>query len=520
MHTGFPAGNSDEDESEFTSMACSELREELGIEVDPKELVPLIDTGISINPSLTDDLVYLYYFSREVSLEWLKAMDGRSTGCHDEGEFLTIRVHKISELAIMPTTSTLIALPLLEKALSNDSSNSGQCVISPDAVLVKDPNRPLVSILCVVKNGAKTIRRCIESVLAQDYPNLEFIVQDGASTDGTQKIFRDYQDQRIRLVSEPDSCGEEGFFRALRRATGDIIGFCLADEELLHHAAQWAVDNMLRYTEAGAIYGDLYMTDAEGNITCSVSQLDFDLTQFICRRLYPHMCATFIRRSALLTIGLNDRDWPLDVGDTELFLRLGLKFPIIHAPGIISKYSYHPQEMSMNPDFINNLMLGTIRLMEDFFTDPLLPDNLKAIKNRAFGNLYLNFAGQYIISDTLRKTSVSFSNIADLFAKAFQYQPDADYAETVGRTLFDYAVNLFKEKQFSESVICMDLLESKNLTTTNLYYLQALALMHCGRMPEAEAYAKKELRQTPEHNGANMIVKIYQLLQFLHQKVS
>ncbi len=121
MHTGFPAGNSDEDESDFTSMACSELREELGIEVDPKELVPLIDTGISISPSLTDDLVYLYYFSRKVSLEWLKAMDGRSTGCHREGEFLTIRLHKISDILMMPTISTLIAIPLLEKALSDYS---------------------------------------------------------------------------------------------------------------------------------------------------------------------------------------------------------------------------------------------------------------------------------------------------------------------------------------------------------------------------------------------------------------
>jgi glycosyltransferase involved in cell wall biosynthesis len=78
-----------------------------------------------------------------------------------------------------------------------------------------DNPKPLVSIFSVVKNRAYTIRRCVESVLSQDYSNIEFIIQDGASTDGTLAILQDYATkypQAIKLVSQPDASAEEGFF--------------------------------------------------------------------------------------------------------------------------------------------------------------------------------------------------------------------------------------------------------------------------------------------------------------------
>ena len=71
-------------------------------------------------------------------------------------------------------------------------------------------DRPLVSIICFCKNRASMIARCMESVLNQTYDYLEFVVQDGASTDGTLDILREYQrrDPRIMIVSEPTgTCG-------------------------------------------------------------------------------------------------------------------------------------------------------------------------------------------------------------------------------------------------------------------------------------------------------------------------
>ena len=89
---------------------------------------------------------------------------------------------------------------------------------------------PLVSNILPVINRAGTIRRCIDSLLAQDYPNFEIIVQDAASTDGTLEILKSYGD-KIQLFSEPDSGPEEGRCRAKKRAKGDIVSYCYSDEE-------------------------------------------------------------------------------------------------------------------------------------------------------------------------------------------------------------------------------------------------------------------------------------------------
>jgi glycosyltransferase involved in cell wall biosynthesis len=79
---------------------------------------------------------------------------------------------------------------------------------------------PLVSIFMFVRNGAPSVRRAVDSVLAQAHPNIEFVVQDAASTDGTLEILKSYG-QRIKLVSEPDAGPHEGLWRVLARCTGE-----------------------------------------------------------------------------------------------------------------------------------------------------------------------------------------------------------------------------------------------------------------------------------------------------------
>src|SRR4029453_12589837 len=88
---------------------------------------------------------------------------------------------------------------------------------------------PLVSILVVSKNAARTIERCLASLLAQDHPRLHIAVQDGASCDGTVGILRSYGD-RLDVVSTPDRDQNEAFLRGIARCRGDAVGFCWGDE--------------------------------------------------------------------------------------------------------------------------------------------------------------------------------------------------------------------------------------------------------------------------------------------------
>ena len=87
-------------------------------------------------------------------------------------------------------------------------------------------------------NSAATIGRTITSVLSQNYPNLEYIIVDGASTDNTLDRVRSYGDRITHVLSEPDHGISEAFNKGIRMATGDVIGIINSDDYLLAGALQ------------------------------------------------------------------------------------------------------------------------------------------------------------------------------------------------------------------------------------------------------------------------------------------
>lgn len=87
-----------------------------------------------------------------------------------------------------------------------------------------------VSIITSCFNRERTIRGCIESVLGQDYPDIEYIVVDGASTDNSLAVIKEYEDRITHIVSEPDRGMYEAINKGIRMATGDIIGLVHSDD--------------------------------------------------------------------------------------------------------------------------------------------------------------------------------------------------------------------------------------------------------------------------------------------------
>ena len=87
------------------------------------------------------------------------------------------------------------------------------------------PGKPLVSILTAVFNGAQFLEETIQSVLNQDYGNIEFIVIDGGSTDGTQDVIRQYEHAIDYWISEPDSGISDAFNKAVLLSSGDYLNF-------------------------------------------------------------------------------------------------------------------------------------------------------------------------------------------------------------------------------------------------------------------------------------------------------
>lgn len=114
---------------------------------------------------------------------------------------------------------------------------------------------PLVSIVTPSFQSARFIERTIESVLAQDYPRIEYIVMDGASTDGTVDILRRYGD-RLRWVSAPDGGAADAINRGFTQSSGSIFGWLNSDDVYLPGAVSTAVRRLAASPAADVIYGE------------------------------------------------------------------------------------------------------------------------------------------------------------------------------------------------------------------------------------------------------------------------
>lgn len=121
-------------------------------------------------------------------------------------------------------------------------------------------------MITVVFNAQETIAQCIQSVINQKYKNVEHIIIDGGSTDGTLQIVNQYRSSIKILVSEPDKGIYDAMNKGITLATGDIIGTlnaddCLTDDGVLTTVAQGFLDPAIE-----AVYGDLNMVGQDGRI--------------------------------------------------------------------------------------------------------------------------------------------------------------------------------------------------------------------------------------------------------------
>jgi glycosyltransferase involved in cell wall biosynthesis len=292
---------------------------------------------------------------------------------------------------------------------------------------------PLVSIFMFVRNGAPSIRRAIDSVLAQTHPNIEFIVQDAASTDGTLEILRSYG-HRIKLVSEPDAGAHEGLWRALTRCTGEFVGSCLADEELLPDAVERAVRVFQDDPSIGAITGDAVITDIDGNTTGSWTSGPFNLVDYLTVDYSPYFVSSFFRQRALQEIGLRSEAWgPLSI-EFELWCRLATRSRIKYMPAVFGKYASHPGQLSNTSRdvliHVRGRMAYIVTLCKPgaFFDDkPLLRNLFIWGHARAFCNHALLVGKTEMARDEYEIMTETLAKHPPVFVDGVQYDADHEY---------------------------------------------------------------------------------------------
>lgn len=182
---------------------------------------------------------------------------------------------------------------------------------------------PKISIVMPSYNQAKYLERTILSVLNQNYPNFEFIIIDGGSTDGSVEIIRKYEGHLAYWHSGPDSGQSNALNHGFSKATGDIVGWMNSDDLYLPGAFGRVVEAFRVRPEAGVVFGDWWEIDSEDEVTSVNYAFDFSLGHFIHEGFHLNSQAMFWRREAHERFGEFDVKLHRTM-DYDLILRLGL----------------------------------------------------------------------------------------------------------------------------------------------------------------------------------------------------
>jgi glycosyltransferase involved in cell wall biosynthesis len=145
-----------------------------------------------------------------------------------------------------------------------------------------------ISLITVVYNAESTISSCIESVIRQNFKNIEHIIIDGGSTDGTIQIIETYKNYLTHFVSEPDKGIYDAMNKGIKLATGDVVGMLNADDFFADSTVLSAIENAFNKSNSDIVYGDLDYINKNGKITRKWRSGKFTSKSFNLGWMPPH----------------------------------------------------------------------------------------------------------------------------------------------------------------------------------------------------------------------------------------
>jgi glycosyltransferase len=186
-----------------------------------------------------------------------------------------------------------------------------------------------VTIITVCYNRKATIEQSIKSVLAQDYPNIEYIVIDGNSTDGTKEIIQSYSDKIATYISEPDSGMYDAINKGLHLATGAIVGLLHSDDEFYDFTVVSKIVAAFKNApDTDGLYGNgIYISnDTEERVVRNRIGGPYDFKKIKLGWLPLHP-TVYLKKSLIEEYGVYNLDFKI-ASDTEFLLRYLFKHKI------------------------------------------------------------------------------------------------------------------------------------------------------------------------------------------------
>lgn len=185
-----------------------------------------------------------------------------------------------------------------------------------------------VSIITVVYNNVQTLRDTIESVLAQEYPHIEYIVVDGQSTDGTVELVQSYGSRIGKFISEPDKGLYDAINKGISVASGDVIGLLHSDDLFYDNKAVRKIARAFEQQAVDSVYADLHYVDKvdTGRVIRNWQSGEYKRKRFQTGWMPPHP-TFYVKKEVYEQHGLYDTEFK-SAADYELMLRLLYKYGI------------------------------------------------------------------------------------------------------------------------------------------------------------------------------------------------
>lgn len=297
----------------------------------------------------------------------------------------------------------------------------------------EQPN-PLVSIVIPAYNHANYLDEAIQSVLQQDYLNIELIVLDDGSTDDTREVLEKYGDA-FRWETHKNMGQASTLNKGWQLSRGDVLSYLSADDALLPHAVSTSI-NYLR-NDIVLTYCDFNLIDSVSKIIRRVSAPEFDyfdmFTKYIC---HPGP-GVFMTRSAFQKAGPWDsslRQMP----DYDFWLRLGLVGGFKRVPEVLASFRVH-EESQTHAKADEHKADEPVNIIQRFIETQALPTEIKKYSNLALSNAYLTSAQLHI-------RSLRFSRGIENLRESFILYPRMILNTRTYRVLFNSLFNHFLHK--------------------------------------------------------------------------
>jgi glycosyltransferase involved in cell wall biosynthesis len=212
---------------------------------------------------------------------------------------------------------------------------------------------PRISVVTTSLNQAPFLEQTITSVLSQAYPNLEYIIIDGGSTDGSREIIQKYETRLSYWVSQADEGQSSAINKGFLECTGDLITFLSSDDILLPDALWFAAAAWKENPGCGVIFGGFKFIDENSQLAEAVQPPRLPYPAPLDLSLIPpgewrlHQVAAFYSATALDAVGRYVRQDMHYVMDRELLFRVARKYPVVLDARPYGAFRRHPQSKTM-----------------------------------------------------------------------------------------------------------------------------------------------------------------------------